>query len=138
MTDIKAQYHLRSTILIGLALAGLYSLYAIALVALRGQAPVNVVGTTLGRVIGSYFAGGILGGAAVGLFCPMSRHRGGATVIGILAAFAAIVAIRWSTVGALPRWSTEIWISSVVAAVLLGALTANFIWCGPSKAGDRD
>jgi hypothetical protein len=137
MAEVKEQYHLRTTILIGLALAGLYSLYAIALVALRGQAPANVVGTTLGRVIGSYFAGGILGGAAVGVFCPMSRHRGGATVIGILAAFATIAAIRWSTVGALPRWSTEIWISSIVASVLLGALTANFIWCTPDKSGDR-
>jgi hypothetical protein len=36
VADIKEQYHLRATILIGLALAGLYSLYAIALVAVRG------------------------------------------------------------------------------------------------------
>ena len=134
MTSSKAQFPLRSTILTGVALAALYSLYAIALYAFRGQAPFEAVGATLAQVIASYFAGGILGGAAVGLLWPLSRHREGAIVIGIVTAFIVCAAARFSSVGAFSRWTSDIWLGTIIAAVFLGGLAANIFWNSHHKA----
>jgi hypothetical protein len=103
-------------------------MYAIVLYALRGQAPFEAIGTSLGQVIASYFAGGILGGAMVGVLWPLARHREGAIVIGIVTAFVVVAAARFASVGSFARWSSDIWVGTIIAAVLLGGLAANFFW----------
>jgi hypothetical protein len=115
-------------ILAGVTLAVLYALYAVVLYVFRGQAAFDAVGATLAQVIASYFAGGILGGVAVGLLWPLSRHREGAIVIGIVTAFIIFSAVRFASVGSFTRWTSDIWASTIIAAVLLGGLVANFFW----------
>lgn len=70
----------------GIAMAVLMSLAALAIAAIGGSRGFEKLGVSVGAVIGTYFAGGILGGLTVGALMPLATWRWGAAILGILGA----------------------------------------------------
>ena len=78
----------------GLLMATYYTALTILIVALRGTAPYDALGVSVGRALAAYWLGGVAGAAAWGLFLPLASTRLGAVVLGIIAAFPASLAIE--------------------------------------------
>ena len=85
-------------------------------------------GVSIGGIVAAYYVGGILGGAVVGLLWQFLRSRLGATVTGMAAAFPGMTAITLASRGPFSQWNTTDWWGCLFGAVLIGGLTANFVW----------
>ena len=122
---------IKSSVVVGLAFACLYSLYVCGLYLLDGSAPFARLGTTLGIVIGTYFFGGISAGVVVGLLKPIARWRAGAIVVGIIAAFFVFFGILVASDGLPSRWGTDQWVTLIVLPTLFGTFAGNRFWKDP-------
>jgi hypothetical protein len=90
--------------------------WAIVLFLIRGAAPFEARGTTLGAVVVLYLAGGTAGGVIVGLFLPLARTGFGAAIAGT----AAFVAVATASAGVLFGFATWSWIPHMFC-VLVGS-----------------
>jgi hypothetical protein len=122
---------IKSSVLIGLAFACIYSLYVCGLYLLEGSRPFDRLHTTLGIVVLMYFSGGIAAGVTVGLLQPLARSRAGAIFVGIIAAFFVFLGIGVGMDGLPSRWGGDSWGSVVLCAVLFGAFGGNMFWKDP-------
>lgn len=96
----------------------------------HGSAPFSAHGTSLGRMVASYFFAGIIGGAFIGLLRPISRWWWGAVLTGILVSFPILFTLLTS-VGE----SGKVGVSDLLSgAVILGPAWGLLAWHG-SKRG---
>lgn len=77
----------------GLAMATVYSAWALVVVGMRGGAPAAKPGISVGQVVGGYCAGAVLGGLLLGACRPLTRSREGAKVVGALVGAATYCAL---------------------------------------------
>lgn len=108
----------------GVGLALVFCIYVIGLYILRGSEPFERVGSSLGKTLLAYLAGGVAGGAIVGVLFPFTRHWFGRSVVGILAAFAASLGIGMAMFGPPTGWMASHWFATSISAVFFGVLGA--------------
>lgn len=125
--------NVRTGTLIGFVIASLYSLYAVILYAIRGAAPFEANGVSLGGIVAAYYGAGVAGGAIVGALSPLLRWRLGATIVGIVAGFVVFLGIGLATEGHISRWTGRTWETAIVLGTLFGVICSNIIWRRPSS-----
>jgi hypothetical protein len=86
----------------GTSFASLYSAYVVVVATVSGSPAFAKDGVTLQGVVLTYFAGGVVAGAIVGVLLPLRRSFIGAIVIGIAAALPVIAGILFTMLG-MPR-----------------------------------
>lgn len=104
----------------GVFLGIVFSVFGAIAVVVSGPASLSRYGTTLPAVIGTYLAGGALGGAFVGALLPLGRSAVGAAVIGVLTAGLIGVGIRVSMYGLAP-WVIRDTLTLLLFASVVGA-----------------
>ena len=118
----------------GACFAALYSGMAVVLYVLAGPAQFGDKGLTLRATVAAYAAGGLAGGALVGLLRPLARWRAGAMLVGVAAAVPLTLALTLAMRGHPAGWSEDVWGGGALAAVALG-LGCGFIAYEPPDAG---
>jgi len=78
----------------GTVLASAFALFALVQYGLHGSAIERSTGFSLGDVVSIYFAGGVVGGAFVGLVLPLARRKVGSAFVGFLAILPVAILIR--------------------------------------------
>ena len=119
----------------GLAFALVLTIVLVLLYAVRGSALFETYDTTFGGVVAVYFAGGLAGGAVVGLLRPLTRWRWGAAMVGVFAALPVGAAGRVLRYGLAP-WGPKDTITLVIFAVALGG-TVGWIYWGMFRSDQR-
>ena len=125
--------NLRWGVAAGLFFAALYSLYVTLLYLIRGPDPFDANETTLGQVIAVYFAGGIAGGAIVGVLRPLAKWRIGAAVVGVVAAVPVFLGIALSLEGGLSGLDRGAWEAVAFCSIFFGILGGNAMWRGGGR-----
>jgi hypothetical protein len=118
---------IRSGLAWGAGFAAAYSVYVILVGILNGRAPFEAAGTSLARVVGVYWLGGLLGGTVFGLALPLTRTRGGAAIVGALAAFPVWCAIGLA-VEPVSRWLTTVPANAGMLALVAGPICGVALW----------
>jgi hypothetical protein len=80
------------------------AVWATVVFVIHGSAPFERGHLTYGRTVALYVAGGTIAGAIVGALKPLARYDIGVPVVGIVAAFPAVVGFRIATKG-ISGWS---------------------------------
>jgi hypothetical protein len=113
---------------LGVLFACIYTFIALAIFTLQGPATYRRNLGQLGLAILVYFGGGIAAGTIVGLLRPLTRDRGWAIVVGIVAAlpmfFGAAVAVR----GGIAALGPDMKFSIVLCSLVLGSFAGNYLW----------
>ena len=78
----------------GTVLASAFALFALIQYGLLGSAMERSAGFSLGDVLSIYIAGGVVGGAVVGLALPLARRKLGSAFVGFLAILPVAFFIR--------------------------------------------
>lgn len=100
-----------------------FSAYACLLYALKGPAPFERLGTTVGGTIGVYLIGSVLSGLLLGLLLPLGRSTAGAMVLGMVAVFPLYKGASFAMDGLdAMTWSDTLdaLVLSVIAGSILG------------------
>jgi hypothetical protein len=121
----------------GLKMAVVYSLFAVAVRILAGDAPFESAGTAVWKVVVAYFAGGIAAGMIAGLLLPLGRYWVGAMLVGAVAGMPVMFAIGMA-IRPPDEWLTVVPKIAVGGALLLGpacGLSAWFIHRRLSRGG---
>lgn len=118
---------LRFGVLVGLALAALYCTYALALFAVRGNAPFAKNEVTLPLVLATYAASGIAGGVAYGVLHPLGRTALGRVVLAVLIGTLVFFGITVVTEGLPSHWSRDAWENTVILGGLMG-IPIGLLW----------
>jgi hypothetical protein len=118
---------IRSGLVWGAGFAAVYSAYVILVGILNGGEPFEAAGTSLARVVGVYWLGGLLGGTVFGLALPLTRTRGGAAVVGVLAAFPVWCAIGLA-VEPVSGWFTTVPANAALLALVAGPTCGLALW----------
>jgi hypothetical protein len=79
--------NLRKGIGLGLVVATGFSLIATIIWLAYGSTKPDSAGSSYGALIGMYYAGGLLGGALVGLAWPLKRYLLGSALLGVVGVF---------------------------------------------------
>jgi hypothetical protein len=98
--------------------------YALLLYLVRGTAPFERHGTTLGAVMLTYAVGMALAGVIVGLLLPLARHRWGAPIVGAVAFVPFYAAVRVAMDGFAP-WTGDDIFGVTLSSVLVGGLVGT-------------
>ena len=117
----------RFGVLVGLALAALYCAYALALFAVRGDAPFAKNEVTMPLVLATYVASGIVGGVAYGVLHPLGRTVLGRVVLAVLIGTLVFFGITVATDGLPSHWSRESWEQTVILGALMG-VPIGLLW----------
>jgi RsiW-degrading membrane proteinase PrsW (M82 family) len=112
----------------GLFFASFYSLFVLLLYAFRGEEPSESKGVSLLAVVVTYFIGGVLGGAIVGLLRPFTRERWGAIVVGMIAALPVVLGFSFAMYGSIATWEGSTWGGTLLTTVVLGTIGALAWW----------
>lgn len=88
---------------------------------LRGSDPFERQGVTLLAVLTLYVVAGPVTGGMVGLLLPLAKSALGAAITGVVAAVPVSV-MTIATVGGFPPWTRQHTISTILMAVVGGAL----------------
>ena len=131
MSRRSVRRDVRRAVTWALALAGLYSLYVVALFALRGAAPFKAVGLSLGAVLALYAGGALAAGAIVGVLMPLARWRAGAAAVGAVAAIPFVAGVLLAVEGPFPVTAARPWAKILFVAATLGGLTGLVLWSPP-------
>lgn len=100
---------MRTTLMIGLVMATLYSAYAVFLYVGSGPAIFARHGTNLLTVILTYYVAGSIGGAAVGMLLPLTRYLAGQLIVGVVVACIVFFCITVAAQGPPWSWRGEDW-----------------------------
>jgi hypothetical protein len=114
--------NVRTTIVIGMIMATVYSAYAVVLYVLRGSAPFESDDTTIWVVLLTYYSAGALGGAVIGALLPLARWRVGRTMLTFLGVSIAILCIEIAMSGPFWHWSGDTWHELMVLTLIFGSL----------------
>jgi hypothetical protein len=120
--------NLRWGILSGMAFATLFSAWIILLAIVRRSWEFDSYHVSAWQIILSYFAGGIGGGAVVGLARPITRYRLGAAVVGLVAAIPVAFAVEFAMQGMPGSWPDDAWIGFYFIAGFLGPVAGLIRW----------
>jgi hypothetical protein len=101
--------NLRWGVLSGIAFATLTSLWVGGLAILRGSVRFETYGLTIWQIMAVYFAGGVAGGAVVGLLRPVTKYRLGAALVGLVAAVPLAFAVEIALQGSPSHWGDLEW-----------------------------
>jgi len=95
---------------------------AVVIYTLSGQTAFEAHHTTFGRVVLTYFFGGVAAGVVVGIMKPLTRWKAGAAVVGFLAGMPVATIMRFATDGFGP-WHRSDTIDVIVMSLILGVPT---------------
>jgi hypothetical protein len=123
----------REGVAIGVIAATLYSAWVVLVYALNGSRPFVELGVTLPTVVGVYYAGGVLGGAIMGVLWPRARSRLEATLVGMLIALVVVMGAGVAMYGYPSNWPSASWGGVLSTGVVLGTIGANVFWEGPGR-----
>lgn len=121
-------HNLRRCVAVGVACALIYSAWVLVIYFMRGSAPFDRVGASLGVVVGFYLAMGMLGGAVVGVMWPLARWRAGAFGISLLVAFMVTMGALIVLEGSPAEWDPRIWIVVPIMGGAFGLAFGNSLW----------
>lgn len=124
--------NVRTSVLIGLTMASLYSLYAMVLYAVRGNEPFDANEVSVSAIVLAYYGGGLIGGAIAGLLWPLVRWRVGATLVGAVVAFFLFLGIIAAMDGTGAFFRSESYLEAAVIGTLVGGVAANLTWRKPT------
>jgi hypothetical protein len=118
----------RRTTAVAVGLATLLTAYVLFVRLVRGSEPFVEAGTSLYRIIASYWIGGIVAGVLVGVALPIGRSAWGAALLGGIAGipvtYAGLLALTTPE-----EWNTFVPVTSVVVGGLCGGPFAGlWIW----------
>jgi hypothetical protein len=105
----------------GLALACVYSAYVIVVASMQRSIWLDGYGATVYELLLIYFAGGVIGGAVIGVLRPLNSNAAGGALIGALASVPFWVGTLIPVAGMPTRWDKGDWIVLFIL-VGLGAL----------------
>jgi hypothetical protein len=120
-------HQLRFGVVVGLALAALYCVYAAVLFVVRGDAPFEKHNVSLRAVLATYVTLGIGGGIAYGLLHPLARSLFGRAVLGVLIATLVFFGITVATDGLPSHWERAVWQQPLILGGLFG-LPIGLLW----------
>lgn len=121
-----ARDRLKFGLVVGAALATLYSAWAIGLYLLSGSEPFAKLETSLSVVLLTYYAAGSVAGALVGILSPLGRSLPGRIVLGLIGAYAVFFCIFVALRGPFWLWTPSEWRGVWVLALLFGVFCAIF------------
>lgn len=131
---LRRESHVGLGIILGIALATVYSAFALFIFMLQGSKPFTESGISLPATILAYLAGGVVGGAVFGALLPLTVWRIGATVVGMLAGIPVCLGLG-SMVHGLPwTWDGVAWFAWIATAILLGGWGGFSMWEPPAKS----
>jgi len=114
-------------VLLGLAVAALYTAIAVIVSLLSAGASIESRGLSLGSVIVVYVVGGVLGGVMFAVFAPLGATRFGSAVVGTLIMLPVSVgAVLFHPQASLG--DSDTWAAIVTCAVIMGGGVAYSIW----------
>jgi hypothetical protein len=110
---------------LGLGAAVAFSAMVLAMTGLGRTSSSEV--PPIGYVVAAYFGAGVVGGVVFGLLRPITRTRGGATILGCI--LGTIIYASMYVLLVLTRrvelWA--IWLSPILGSVV-GGISAQFVW----------
>lgn len=115
---------------LGLATAAVMSGIGLVLYLIDGPARFETSGLSFPAVVAAYFAAGVVGGPLFGLSLPLTKSRAGSSVVGAgvaATAYLGVTQLVGSDLG-----------SSVVAAMLVGAVVGAALWTPVQQASPED
>lgn len=125
ITRARTAQNLRWGIMGGLSIAAVYCVWVTALFLMQGSGPFDRQGVTLRSVILTYLGVGVTAGGAVGLLRPMTSHRFGAYLAGIIAGIPVAVGLAICVRGFPSQWDVAdrilVPVFSVIAGVGIGS-----------------
>ena len=113
------------------AFALVYSAYIVVLAVVKGSTTFPSQDTTLLKVLGVYWLGGLAAGILVGLFLPLGNHPVGAMLLGALGGIPVFVAAMLATT-APAEWGQYL-LLSLAGGSVIGAFVGLVFY-----VGDRD
>ena len=116
---------------LGLAFAGVYSLYVAVLFLAEGSQPFDKLHTSLLMVIATYVVGGLTSGTIVGVMRPYLHIRFVAILVGITAAVFVFFGIIVASHGMPWHWDRAGWGSLALCSLVLGSFGGNWLWKHP-------
>ena len=109
----------RSGAAMGAIMGTAFSLYALALYLVQGDAPFEKLDTTLWATVVRYYVAGLLAGPIMGLVWPLRNSRGGSGLVAGLLAF-IVYTVAWMTQEGSPlKWSFTDWAGPLVLSGLV-------------------
>jgi hypothetical protein len=111
----------------------MYWAWVIVLYAVRGAAPFDRLDVSLRGVISGYLAGGMAGGAVVGLLWPIAKVRIGAYLTATIAAGFALAGLIIAMEGMPQHWGADTWTVLTVMALGLGISLGGSLWKAASS-----
>ena len=112
----------------GLVMAVWFALIATVIYAVAKAQHLEGHPMTLQALIGTYFAGCVLAGLAVGLLRPLGKRWWGAMLIGLVAAFLTIVSVAIAMEGWLTEWDQSTFEAAVTYSLLAGPAGGLLVW----------
>ena len=114
----------RSGAKLGATMATAFSLYALALYLVQGDAPFRRLETTLWAMVLMYYVAGLIAGPIMGIVWPLRTSRAGSGLVAGLLAF-IVYTVAWMTQEGSPlRWSVNDWAGPLLLSglVFLGGI----------------
>ena len=121
----------RSGALLGAGMATFGALYVLGLYLVRGEAPFERHGATVGATVLGYYGAGILAGGCLGVLWPLRRSRDGAAVLGGIGGFLAYSAVSVMRAGIPLAWREIEWTPPLVMAGIWAVLSATVMYRPP-------
>jgi hypothetical protein len=117
----------------GIAFACVLSLYAVGLATVRGTAPFDRVGISLGVAVAVYFGIGLVAGATAGLLRPYGRTRVGAICVGVVTGLPIGVGIQFVLSGPHRAWPRGALLFAVCYGAGMGGVAGLWAWNRQSR-----
>ena len=110
---------LRTGVLVGIAMASMYSAWILLLYAVgrRATQPSDI---SIQGAILAYYSAGIMGGALVGAMLPIGRSWAGMVTLGAVTALTFFFCVEVALMGPFWLWRSEVWREIGVLALLIG------------------
>jgi uncharacterized membrane protein YkgB len=102
-------------------MASLYSAYVIAMAVMQHSVQLEAYGVSVFHLLSIYFAGGLIGGAIIGVLRPLNSTAAGAALVGALASIPFWIGTLMLVAGLPTRWDKADWIVLLILSGL-GAL----------------
>ena len=112
----------RYGVLYGIGLATMFSLFAILAWMFKTPEQLGRLHASLLQVVGSYFVGGVTGGAIIGVAFPLTRWAAPAVILGTVGTFPFFYVLGKFMEPDAPVWPARIAITLIASALFGGSL----------------